>query len=66
MHAGILPSGILKRPPNKPNTVFRTRFNLFGLGFEFIYIPICPQELALQETRFGAREPNIEARWQRN
>ena len=60
------PTGILKRPSNKPNTKLRTRFNLFGLGLEFIYIPVCPQKPALQETRFEAREPNIEARWQRN
>jgi hypothetical protein len=59
-------TAVVKWPSNKINVISCTSFNFLGLSFELIHIPVGPQELALQETRFWTCKPDTEACWQRN
>jgi len=61
-----IPTAALERPANKLDIKFHTCLDLFGVSLELIYIPIRPQKFALQEARFRACKPNMEARRKRN
>jgi hypothetical protein len=56
-----LPIRVVKRPPNKPNRKSATSLKLLSLRLELIHIPVSPQELAVQEARFGTCKPNVKS-----
>lgn len=59
-------AALVKWPAEEPNIKQSSLFDLARPSFEFVYIPVTPDKLALQELGLGARKPHIEGCRQRH
>jgi len=60
MTAHTLELGRSKRPAVNARSQKQSGLNFIGLGLELVNVPVCPRTATIEETGFGASQPDHE------